>query len=85
MNDIPVDGFKVDEDRINDHKLDGDDVKELSKAQMKKLGRYERFEKIFPFYKMDVNGYIMHIKEAMQATHPDLEYGKIKTVNLESL
>ena len=49
-----------------DHDSDGgDDVEEITPLQLKKLGRYQQFEKQFPFYKMDVNGYIFHINDAI--------------------
>lgn len=51
---------------LKDFNQDGDDVKELTVAKLKKMDRYEKFEKQFPFYKMDVNGYILRIKEAMR-------------------
>jgi hypothetical protein len=35
------------------------------------MGRYEKFEKSFPFYKMDVNGFMLLIKRAMRNTYPD--------------
>ena len=38
---------------------------------MEKLGRYEKFEKSFPFYKMDVNGFMVLMKRAMRLTYPD--------------
>ncbi len=49
-------------ERIEDHKLDGDDVKDMLKSKLKEMDYLERFEYRFPFYHMDVNGYIVHIK-----------------------
>jgi len=48
-------------------------VKEISENKLKKMDRYTRFEKTFPFYKMDVNGYILRIKEAIKYDNPDKE------------
>ena len=42
--------------------------REIDPANLKKLGRYSQFEKKFPFYKMDVNGFILHINKAMVET-----------------
>ena len=44
-------------DFLKDSKRDDDDVKEISARDLAKLDRYQRFEKYFPFYRMDVNGY----------------------------
>ena len=45
----------------------------MTEAQIKKLNRYKQFEKKFPFYQMDVNGYIHRIKECMVAQEPHNE------------
>lgn len=74
--------FKTDSKFINDHHLDKDDRKPLTKQQFGMMDRYQQFEHKFPFYLMDVNGYIMHIKEAMKISHPDANYQDIKTVTL---
>ena len=55
---------------------------------MKKLGRYERFEKSFPFYKMDVNGFMLLIKRSMRITYkdePDKPLWQIKHITLEAM
>ena len=58
--------LKVERKEMYDHDSDGgDDVEEITPFQLKKLGRYQQFEKQFPFYKMDVNGYIFHINDAI--------------------
>ena len=54
--------MKIDTMLIKDHSLIGDDVKEISQSKLKAMDRIERFEYKFPFYRMDVNGYQMHIK-----------------------
>ena len=61
----------VNEEMVSDHKKDADDVKAISKQKLEKMDMYERLEYRFPFYKMDVNGYIVHIKEAMKLYMPD--------------
>ena len=49
---------------LKDFNAQGDDVKELTAAQMAKLSPIERFEKIFPFYEMDINGFTLRTKQA---------------------
>ena len=44
---------------------DKDDVEEISPKKLMKMERYERFDHRFPFYKMDVNGFIFHVKVAV--------------------
>lgn len=58
--------MKVDSEMIKDHKLDQDDVKAKSKSKLQKMDMFERFQYRFPFYHMDVNGFMMHIKQAMK-------------------
>ena len=68
------------EDEINKRKMKylkdfnemTDDVDTIETEAFEKMGRYEKFEKSFPFYKMDVNGYMLLIKRAMRFTYPDL-------------
>ena len=57
-------GVKIDKTHLNDHNPDGDDRKQITQEELAKLDRYQRFEKRFPFYRMDVNGYILKIKLA---------------------
>lgn len=54
---------------------------------MSKLNRYKRFEKLFPFYQMDVNGYILRIKETMAKDKPEFKdrLEMIHSVKLESM
>ena len=70
---------------MKDFNTEGDDVKELSESKLKKMDRYTRFEKLFPFYRMDVNGYILRIKEAMQMGDMEADLWMIDTVTLASL
>ena len=49
---------------LEDHKADGgDDVNKVKNYD--KLDIYQKFEKEFPFFHMDVNGYCLHIREAV--------------------
>ena len=62
MADGPIDASTAAEKSVKaeflkDFKKDDDDVKEISKADLAKLDRYQQFEKYFPFYRMDINGY----------------------------
>jgi len=50
-------------DLLNDFDIEKD-KKALSKDKMKDLNRWERFEKSFPFYRMDVNGFMKLINDA---------------------
>lgn len=52
----------IDMKLIQDHKLDDDDVKAISTNKLLAMNRFDRFEYRFPFYRMDVNGYQVHIK-----------------------
>ena len=47
---------------LKDFNAQGDDVKELTAAQLAKMTPIERFSKIFPFYRMDVNGFSLRTK-----------------------
>ena len=61
----------VNKEMVADHKLDADDAKNILKSKLVAMDMYERLEYRFPFYLMDVNGYIMHIKEAMKLFEPE--------------
>jgi hypothetical protein len=54
---------------------------------MAKLNKYQQFEHLFPFYQMDVNGYIYRIKEALALEEPDkgTHVYLVKQVSLENL
>ena len=61
--------------------------KALSEKQMASLDRWERFEKSFPFYRIDVNGFIQLIDDARRNDVPNFEVPlhEIPYVTLESL
>lgn len=46
----------------------------MSQKQFETLGRYDKFEKLFPFYKMDVNGFMYRLKECMAEEEPHNKY-----------
>ena len=52
--------------RGKDFNKEGDDVREKSIKELEKMDRYTKFEHKFPFYRMDVNGYMLRMKEALQ-------------------
>lgn len=54
--------------QIQDHNLKGDDVTEVKNYH--RLDRYQKFEKLFPFWRMDINGFMMYVKEAV---HVDVQ------------
>lgn len=59
-------GVPVNFDEIQDHNFEGeDDVPEIQASKLKDMDRYEQFEKYYPFYRMDVNGFIFHLNEAI--------------------
>jgi len=70
---------------LKDFNTEGDDVKVISESKLEKMDRYTRFEKLFPFYRMDVNGYILRIKEAMQSEDMSKDLWMIDSVTLASL
>jgi hypothetical protein len=55
-------------EQIKDHNLKGDDVTEIKNYH--RLDRYQKFEKLFPFWRMDINGFMMYVK---QAVHVDVQ------------
>ena len=77
--------FKEDKN-LSDFNRYGDDRKAYDRATMAKMDTYTRFEKEFPFYRMDVNGYGYLIKRA-QEIECELKRSReeVKTVKLKSL
>ena len=65
----------------------GDDVKAISEAKLAKMDRLQRFEKLFPFYRMDVNGYSLRIREAreFQGKLDNKPMNKVEDVSLIAL
>ena len=55
-------------EQLDDHSCTKDDVAPLISFDNTDFGRYEIFEHRFPFYRMDVNGFIYHIDTAMVNT-----------------
>ena len=73
------------QEKFEDFNTTGDDVNRLSAAALKKLNRYQRFEKKFPFYLMDVNGFTMRLRQAMVTESPDTLLRDIHTISIEGL
>jgi len=66
--------------------MDGkDDRRPLSEEELDKMNRFEQFEHSFPFYLMDVCGFILHIKQAMHNSNEGIELQDIKSVSLDAL
>ena len=47
-------------------------MKKISAAALAKLNRYQKFEKHFPFYLMDVNGFMHLVREGSKIENPDI-------------
>ena len=45
------------DEKFSDFNSARDDVKKLNMMELQLLNRYQRFEKKFPFYLMDINGF----------------------------
>lgn len=61
---------------------------ELTQEEFDELDRYEKFSKTYPFYMMDVNGFMQLVRRAMKITYkdePDAQYYEIKHVTLDAL
>ena len=43
-----------------------DDAATLTPEEFQALDRFTQLEKFFPFYKMDINGYVFHVNEAIK-------------------
>ena len=70
---------------LNDFNKHGDDMPALSKAQFNLLDRYEKFEKKFPFYRMDVNGFMKLLKNAMAQMILENSLKPINTIKFVTL
>ena len=56
---------------LKDHRLDGDDAEPLSEEAIAELDSFSQFEKQFPFYKMDLNGFMYHLRKAQSQTEKE--------------
>ena len=61
----------ADAQMLKDHSLSKNDVSKISNSKLQSMDKYERLQYRFPFYLMDVNGFCMHVKEAMKIYLPD--------------
>ena len=72
--------FHIEREYLYDHKTDGgDDAPPITPIDLRKLDRYCHFEKMFPFYKMDVNGFILHVNMAIVSTCEEKDRGQFIT------
>ena len=72
---------------LDDFNPYGDDRRTLTAKEFGRLNRYEKLEYTFPFYKMDVNGYVFKVKIALLNENPEKK-GQLylcKYVSLEAL
>lgn len=58
---------------LDDFNPYGDDRRELTPKEFARLNRYEKLEYTFPFYKMDVNGFVFKIKIALLNENPTMK------------
>ena len=49
------------------------------------MDRWNRFEKQFPFYQIDVNGFFFLLHRAMKDTYKDDEFKKLRDIKVVSL
>ena len=75
---------------LANHDLKNDDYAQINEEEMIEQGvdRYHMFDFRFPFYKMNVNGFIFHIKTAankMRAAESDTPLYNIDQVSLYNL
>ena len=60
-------------------------MSEKGQEALDEMDVYQRFEHYFPFYRMDVNGYMNLLKKACKITHPDKAEHEVKDVSLTAL
>ena len=77
----------TEESKTSDFNKTGDDVKRLTKKETLQLNPFQQFEKKFPFYQMDVNGFMLRVREAMAKEQPDQAKTlyNVKTVTLDTI
>jgi len=68
-NEVHKELMERKEKYLEDFNEDGDDVRELTAIELKAMDRFKRFEKWFPFYRMDVNGFMELVRRAMRDTY----------------
>ena len=61
-------------------KIDQNDYPEAKGFMYDLLDRYQKFEKHFPFYRMDINGFIYRLQETIVDENPHLA-GELFKVN----
>lgn len=74
--------------QIKDFSEDKDQKRRKSEGAILKMNRWQRFEKQFPFYQTDINGFFELLEKAMkisQKHNPDILQSEIKEVTLNSL
>jgi hypothetical protein len=61
------------EEDLENFNRNGPDAPEVSSIKLALMNNQEKFEHHFPFYRMDVNGYVYLIKLALIEENPDME------------
>ena len=56
--------FYINPNLLANHDLSHDDYQPIDEEDLADLDRYHQFDYRFPFYKMNVNGFIFHVKTA---------------------
>lgn len=71
--------------KLGDFNQEGDDASKLTEKQLMKLNRYQKFEKLFPFYLMDVNGFMHLVQKGAKQENPEMKIWHIKTISIQAL
>ena len=58
------------------HSNNQEDLKIISPSELKQLDRYCKFDKQFPFYRMDVSGFIHELNKAICFYNRQTESGR---------
>jgi hypothetical protein len=80
-NKVKLEQAMTDKQKLEDFNRTGDDAKKLTSAQLAKLNRYQKFEKYFPFYLMDVNGFMHLVREGSKSKN----LWRIQTISLSAM
>lgn len=62
---IEQEGMRIEIKYLLNHSNSKEDLKEISQSDLKQLDRYCKFDKQFPFYRMDVSGFIHELNRSI--------------------
>ena len=68
------------EERLENFNKTGNDAEVIVKEELETLPPALRFEKTYPFYLMDINGFIVEVKKAMRLENTDPSGEKLHEV-----